>query len=463
MRIRTLLSITLLASAATAMPLAAQAAASTAPLAARGSAPRALDAASRRAVVDSAAKMLASYYAFADTGQMLAAHLRARLAAGAFDGAATEEQLGDVLTREMQAFNHDGHLYTAYQPQAGSPAAAALAAWRQGNPFRAAPGPRQVSAEEQAALRRQNYGFTRVDRLDGNVGYLEITSFTSGEEATRAIDAAMQFLSHVDALIVDLRRNGGGNQMVHYVASYFLADGTPQTWNYTRIAGDTMKNVSVPVGGAKRLDIPVYVLTSRRTFSAAEAFAFTLQSAGRAKVVGTRTGGGGYNNMMFPLTDQMGISISIGHGFYPTTGRGWEGTGVQPDLETATAEQALASAHAEALKTLAEREADPRRKQELAWTREVVEAQSHPVEVAPASLAAYAGTYGTRAVTVDGGRLLYQRRADRPAEPLTALSATEFAPTPTERVSFVRDASGAVTALVARSANGSTTTYPKSN
>jgi hypothetical protein len=261
---------------------------------------------------------------------------------------------------------------------------------------------------------------------------------------------------------VDLRRNGGGNQMVNYVASYFLSDGTPQTWNYTRIMGDTMKNVSMPVGGKKRLDIPVYVLTSGRTASAAEAFAFTLQSAGRAKVVGGTSAGAGYNSMVFPLTDEMGLSISIGRAFYPTTGRGWEVTGVQPDIATPV-EQALAAAHADALKTLAERETDPRHRQELAWTREVVEAQLHPVAVSPEALAAFAGTYGTRIVTVDGGQLLFQRRAGRPGEPMTAISATGFAPSPTERVEFVRDANGAVTALVVRTAAGLETTFQKTN
>jgi hypothetical protein len=446
MRTRTLLSATLLAATA-AIPLAAQTAAP----------PRALDAAARRAVVDSAAKLVERNYAFADTGQMLAQHLRARLAAGAFDGARDEQQLGEVLTRELQAFNHDGHLYTAFRPAPGTAAAMAM---RAGGMMRG--GPRQPSAEEIAAMRRDNYGFRGAERLDGNVGYLEITSFTSGPEAIQAIDAAMAFLGNVDAMIVDLRRNGGGNQMVNYVASYFLPDGTPQVWNYTRIMGDTMKNVSVPVGGRKRLDIPVYVLTSGRTASAAEAFAFTLQSAGRAKVVGATSAGAGYNSMVFPLTDEMGLSISIGRAFYPTTGKGWEVTGVHPDIETPVA-QALAAAHAEALNTLAERETDPHRKQELAWTREVIEAQLHPVAVAPEALAAFAGTYGTRVVTMDGGQLMFQRRAGRPGEPMTAISANDFAPSPTERVEFVRDANGAVTALVVRTAAGLETTFQKTN
>jgi hypothetical protein len=87
----------------------------------------------------------------------------------------------------------------------------------------------------------------------------------------------------------------------------------------------------------------------------------------------------------------------------------------------------------------------------------------HPVALPAATLAAYAGTYGTRVVTVDGSRLVYQRRADRPGEPLTPLTATLFAPAPTERVEFVRDANGAVTALVARNAAGVTATFQKTN
>jgi hypothetical protein len=452
MRIRTLLAGALLASSAS-ISLHAQASA-PAP-------ERRLDAAARRVIVDSAAKLLAANYAFADTGRMLAAHLRARLAAGAFDAAATEAQLGDVLTREMQAFNHDGHLYAAYRPAPGTAAAMVLASWKTGNPFQGGAS-RRITDEELAAQRRMNYGFARVQNLDGNVGYLEITQFISSDEARQAIDAAMAFLGHVDAMIVDVRRNGGGNQMADYVASYFLADGTPQTWNYTRIMGDTAKNFSQPVGGAKRLDIPLYVLTSGRTASAAEAFTFSLQSAGRAKVVGTASSGAGYNNMFFPLTEEMGMSISIGAAFYPSTGRRWEGTGVQPDIAVAS-EQALATAHSDALKTLAARQTDPKRRQELAWTAETVEAELHPVALDAAAMASYAGTYGNRVVSVDGGRLMYQRRADRPADALTAITATEFAPTPAERIDFVRDASGAVTALRVRTAGGDTTTLRRTN
>ncbi|HYH78492.1 MAG TPA: S41 family peptidase [Longimicrobium sp.] len=456
MQIRTLLAAAL---TACAIPIASVSLRAQGP-SADAPAERVLDAAARRAVIDSAASLLARNYAFADTGRMLGAHLRARLAAGAFDGAATEPQLGEAMTREMQAFNNDGHLYTVYLPAAGTAAAGAFRMVRPGGAAGGAPQRTGPSAADVAALRRQNYGIARAERLDGNVGYIEITSFTRGDEAAAAIDAAMAMLRHADAMIVDLRRNGGGSEMTHYLMSYFQPDGAVQTWNYTRMMGDTMKNVSRAVNGAKRLDIPVYVLTSGRTASAAEAFAFTLQSAGRAKTVGTATSGAGYNNMTFPLTDRTAISISIGAAFYPPTGKRWEGTGVLPDIAV-PAEQALATARAEVLKTLAALEADPRRKQELAWAAEVAQAELRPVAVPAAALARYAGTYGNRVVTTDGTRLVYQRRADRPGDALTAVSETVFAPTPESRIEFVRDAQGAVTALRTRTAAGDVQTYPR--
>src|SRR3954462_778345 len=154
MRIRTFLAAMLLASSA-AISLHAQA---SAPVAERR-----LDAAARRMIVDSAATLLAANYAFADTGQMLAAHLRARLAAGAFDGATTEAQLGEVLTREMQAFNHDGHLYTAYRPASGTAAAGAFRMVRQGGADGGAPRREGPSPADVAALRRQNYGVARAE------------------------------------------------------------------------------------------------------------------------------------------------------------------------------------------------------------------------------------------------------------------------------------------------------------
>jgi hypothetical protein len=415
--------------------------------------PRRMDAASRRAMVDSAASLLARYYVFADTGRMLAAHLRTRLAAGAFDGAATEPELGDVLTREMQAFNHDGHLYTAYRPEPGTPAAMAMETWRRGGGM---PGARrgpmrrpEPSPEELAAMRRRNYNLAAAQVLDGNVGYIELTGLTSTDESVQALDAAMAFLAHVDAMIVDMRRAPGGDQMTNYLSSWFLPDSTPLVWNANRFTGDTLRNLSRAVGGAKRLDIPVYVLTSGRTASAAEAFALSLQANGRAKVVGDRSAGAGYNNFFFPLSDDMGMSISIGRAWHPKTGEGWEGTGVRVDIAV-PAGQALAAARLDALNTLAARATDPRRRQELAWAAELAQAELHPVAVPAATLAAYAGTYGNRVVTVDGDRLVYQRRADRPGDPLTAISETVFAPLPDVRIEFVRDASGAVTALRTR-------------
>jgi hypothetical protein len=439
---RTRILAAALIAATLAVPLAAQA---------PNPEPR-LDAAARAALVDSAASLLRRYYVFADTGQMLADHLHRRLAAGAFDAAQTAAQLGDVLTREMQAFNHDGHLYTRYQP-------GAFAAGRMpGGPVVRGSRPRDPARE--AALRRANYNIDDVEVLDGNVGYVRIGALMDSPESRQAFDAAMAFLGNVDAMIIDLRRSPGGDQMAHYVASYFLPDGAPQTWNYARMMGDTMKNVSGPVAGRKRLDIPVYVLTSGRTASAAEALAQSLQSNHRAKVVGEHSAGAGYNNFFFPLSDDLGMSVSIGRAFFPTTNQGWEGTGVLPDIAAAPA-QALAAAHVDALNALAARETDDAHRRQLQWTAQYGETLLHPYAVPPAALQAYAGTYGTRRVAAEDGGLVYYRRPDGPGDPLRPIADGVFAPGADERVEFVRDGSGAVTGLRDSIAAGGSNTYPR--
>jgi hypothetical protein len=132
----------------------------------------------------------------------------------------------------------------------------------------------------------------------------------------------------------------------------------------------------------------------------------------------------------------MGVSVSISRVTDPRTGREWEGTGVRPDLEVASA-QALAAAHADALRRLAAAAPDERRRAELTLTAEYVSAQAKPAAVPAARLAAYAGRYESgRVVTVEDGRLYYQPAAEAPRLELVPLPDGRFAATPTVRVAF---------------------------
>jgi C-terminal processing protease CtpA/Prc len=255
----------------------------------------------------------------------------------------------DRLTRDLRSVSHDLHLHVVYS-SAGVP----------DEP----PGVEPTPAEQEQHRkygRRVNWGLIKAERLDGNVGYLEIRGFDfDGKLADSSLAAAMAFLGNTDALIVDVRRNGGGEpSYVALVCSYFMAPNTLINRFYWRPLDrwDEFRTsrVSGRFYGTTR---PVYVLTSDETFSGAEEFAYDVQTQRRGEVVGDTTGGGAHPGGMRRVTDQFGVWVPAGRAVNPVTGKNWEGTGVIPDVPVA-AEDALETAHLRALKRILAAEKDP--------------------------------------------------------------------------------------------------------
>jgi hypothetical protein len=339
--------------------------------------------------------------------------------------------VADALTRDLRVENGDRHLYVQYQPgQSTTPSSDAPS------------GPvRQVAGGTPAAAhltRRRNFFLNRAERLDGNVGYLEVRRFFGlTDDALAAAAAAMAFLAQTDAIIVDVRYAPGGDvRMVDTLASYFFDRVTPTLASYSRSRNETIQRTTLEsVPGKRRPGIPVYVLTSRDTGSAAEDFAFLLQQTGRATLVGDRTAGAGHMNAVLGIGGGYSVSVSIGRTFNPKTNQGWEGTGVQPDVR-ASAADALDTAHRLALSALIEKAADPALKQELSWTRNAIGARKAPAVVDEKTLKSHAGQYGVRFISFADGRLWYQRAVDAEKIPLIALSASEFALGEGQRVHF---------------------------
>src|SRR6185503_2570355 len=108
------------------------------------------------------------------------------------------------------------------------------------------------------------------------------------------------------------------------------------------------------VPGPRRTEVPLYVITSRNTASAAEEFSFVLKNLKRATLVGDRTAGAGHMVGGYPLPYGFVAGVSITRVSDPRTGAEWEGIGVQPDKRV-PAEQALAVAHGMALRAAAQR------------------------------------------------------------------------------------------------------------
>lgn len=279
-----------------------------------------VDAAARAAVVDKAAGLLRERYVFPEIGAQAAAKIEGELAAGRYDGLSDGPALAARLSDDLRAVAHDAHLnvFARGGPQPGD---------ELGGP----PPPSKA-------------GFVRVDRLAGNIGYIQLIGFPPGEQIKPMADKAMAMVADSRALILDLRQNFGGDETgVAYMVSFFVAGPAPTHVNdlIWRDAGTrttrTESTFTSPTP-VKYLGKPVYVLTARTTFSAGEELAYDLQALKRAVIVGEPTGGGANPGDLMPLGGDFNMFVPTGRAQNPITGTNWEGKGVAPDLAVAPVE-----------------------------------------------------------------------------------------------------------------------------
>ncbi|MEV4410753.1 S41 family peptidase [Catellatospora sp. NPDC049609] len=285
--------------------------------------------------VTTALDLLTGKYVFPDRAAAAADAVRERLAAGDYEGL-DEAALGERLTGHLFDVCADRHLRVRLR-EAGAAGrtgqADAAAAWAE-------------------YLRLTGYRIARAERLDGNVGFLDLRGVSDPALGGRAIAAAMELVAHTDALIIDLRRNrGGAPDGVAFWCSYFFPDADTHLNDvYDRGTGRTRQYWTLGhLPGARYLDRPVYVLTSDFTFSAGEELAYNLQALGRATLIGQTTRGGAHPTDAFAITDTLEITIPTARSINPVTGTNWEGVGVKPDLEV-PAEQAFTVAYRAALR-----------------------------------------------------------------------------------------------------------------
>ena len=239
---------------------------------------------------------------------------------------------------------------------------------------------------------------------------------------------AMAFLANCDALIIDLRENGGGSpEMIQLLSSYFFS-GEPRHLNsfYYRMDEKTEQYWTQPyVPGAKLADTDLYVLTSGYTFSGAEEFTYNLKNMKRATIVGETTGGGAHPVRIEVLNDHFAIGVPYARAVNPISKTNWEGTGVEPDVKVPAA-QALAQAHLLALEKLAAKEKDPGVKGAYQWALDGIKAELNPGTVAAERRESYVGNYGPRKITLENGILFYQREK-RPKMKMLPMSENYFA------------------------------------
>lgn len=414
----------------------ATAAAVAAPQAPQGAvamaAPQTVAVEPRRAVSRLAALIRAEFYDAARAAR-IANSLEAAADSGSFDRMTDPRDLSWELTRRLSP--EDRHFAVSWAaPEAGQ---------------------QRLLPPPAPDLSRVNQGFVEARVLAGGVGYVKIDQFAPIDSrscpAVAAADAALAFVAAAPSLIIDLRDNGGGSPgMVGYLVQQFVADPARIANRFkSRRGPDRLELSPVALTHAPRVDVPLFILVSARTGSAAEALAYTLQAAGRAVVVGERTGGAANPGSIHRTADGFRIFISGGTPLNPITSANWEGVGVAPDIAVPQAD-ALRTAHLKAL------EAEPALPRMAAHVLETLKVgRTAPAAELPA------GRYGELEIVADQD-VVRLRQGRRPERTLVALGGDRFslAEDPSARLRVERAAdSGAVLALVREVPGGGEVRY----
>jgi Peptidase family S41 len=372
-------------------------------------APR-LSAAERERALGAIREVLADEYVFPGMRAKLVERLSRAEEEGRYD---VEEpyRFAERVTEDLRDVARDGHLSLRHEPAQYAAALAPPASERGSEAF-----------AERRAL-RANHGLTELRIFPGNIRYLKIAGFEwVTDETGLAYDGAMRFLREGDAVIIDLRGNGGGHAAaVQYLISHFLpADTLLLTFvqgSETPFQSRTLNHL--PAGRLRGK--PLYVLIDGNVASAAEELAYHVQQFKLGELVGAKTAGGANNNRLVPIAPGFILSVSVGRPVHAVSGTNWEGDGIAPSVEAAPA-RALDVGQSLALARLARApEAAPELLAEYAWARVAVEARLRPIAMSPKQLRGLAGTYGEVRVELRDGALWLARpeRETRRLSPLT--------------------------------------------
>jgi retinol-binding protein 3 len=285
-----------------------------------------LDAATRTEVINTAIADLNEFYVSPDVATQMSNAIRARQQRGEYNSITDGDAFAMKLTGDLRDVSHDKHLRVDFSPVPIPPETSG-------------PDPK-AEAEYRKQMEQMNCGFDKLEILPGNIGYVKFDFFADPGVCGPTVIAAMNFLSNTDALIFDLRENGGGDpEMVTYICSYLFDQPTHLNDLWTRKGNSTHQFWTLPYVSGKRLATqPAYVLTAHRTFSGGEEFTYDLQQTKRATIVGEVTGGGAHPVSGHRIDDHFEIGVPFATAINPVTHTSWEGTGVTPDVKVPAAD-----------------------------------------------------------------------------------------------------------------------------
>jgi retinol-binding protein 3 len=384
-------------------------------------------------LIDSLDRALYRTYIFPDKSQVMGNYLKSQLKKGAYKNISDPKLLADKIGGDLQAAHKDGHLRIHYDPEFSA----------RGSAQQKNSGPPDLTEAIKHA-KQENFSFRKVEVLDGNIGYVVFQGFNGFiEEAKPTLTAAFRFVSNTNAVIIDLRNNGGGSPwMVKQICSYFYQERTRLNDIYERRANKTMEFWAEPeVAESMKLSMPLYILTSKHTFSAAEDFTYAMQVNKRAIIVGETTGGGAHPTGPVDIGQGFVIDIPFARSINHITQTDWEGTGVVPDIAVA-ADEALRKAHTLALEAQLATAVTAENKKQVQWSLRALMAHDYTT-THNAIYETYAGEYGKFSITLKDAKL-YLHDFNGRTFLLKPIEGSQFLATDWLQAEFLTSASGSI-------------------
>ena len=281
-----------------------------------------INSASKNTLITNLCKTLNRNYVYPEKAKSMIEFLVQQNVKGIYDSLRNENELANRVTKDLRSIYGDKHLRIDYNPELEKEILEFLSSKK---------GSKKITSEDIEIDKKKNFHFRKVEILSSNIGYIELNGFAVPSQSTsKTIHAAMQLVANTDALIIDLRNNFGGNgKVTGEILGYFFSAKTLTGRSFNRIENkwtdEYVKNSNDLV-----LNMPIYLLTSHRTFSAAESFAYNLQNLKNAVIIGENTRGGAHLTRSFSLGNGFVGFIPFMRGENVITKTDWEGTGVIP-------------------------------------------------------------------------------------------------------------------------------------
>ena len=404
-----------------------------------------MDSNAKKAVIESINRLIVERYVIRDKAQKIADYLNKRFKNGAYNTLHSPPDFALALSADLRESSNDNHFYIEYNPERANLVIAEKSQ-----------SPEEIEKANIAMAEKErltNFGFKKVDILQGNIGYLDLNFFSNPDYAGETAVAAMNFLANSDAVIIDLRDTPGGEPtMVQLLSSYFVRGEKLGRTHLNTLEqvydGKIEQYWTIPyVPGKRMYDTDLYILTDGYTGSGAEEFTNNMKALDRAVIVGETTTGSGHNVDIEIIQKSFVMHLPVRRPVNPITGTGWEGTGVEPHVSF-PGKQALDKAYLMALEKIVAKNLNADQEFRINWAIDAARARLEPVTIDEDILKKYVGHYGERKITHENGGLFYQRTG--PKYRLIPLKENLFALEDLDyfRIEIKLDKKGNVTELV---------------